>query len=479
MRSSFIFIIAILFTFFLSGSAVFAEINIELQVFEGPRVNGRLNSNFIGAKTQPPFSGNGKPETFDINKNMAVLADADYQIKLKGLRANTDFTITQERIWPAPQTFPATTLRKPDDDPKWDGTFNSVKIPESYELWKITVAQGGENGKLFFYLVKNDPTATSDPNKSPAKNPALDCRTDRSKCQYQIQISKNNISNPTIDDPTKPGNDALDLTVWWNKLYCPVPSSEFKGLKDWGQTDLDKISSYVLIKHLPSQSETEETQPWRTLQIRDWHEPGKNYKEQVGYEKFKPHIQFSPLEPLKTFLIKLVPNIKKGTYVAQILGSELSNQAEFSVGVSGVGNRPPVCNAGINDNPVVGNSHTHTGGPVSDPDNNNLICTWNLLSKPASSNASLSNENAPIPNCVTPPTTYAPDKDGTYVLQLTVDDQRGGQTKCSVAETTQSYQCYFGFCYSCPTGIKPPNSNCSIAPNQTSCGTSCKVKVRE
>jgi hypothetical protein len=83
------------------------------------------------------------------------------------------------------------------------------------------------------------------------------------------------------------------------------------------------------------------------------------------------------------------------------------------------GNQDPSASAGA-DQSVSKSAIVHLDGSgSSDPDGDSLTYTWSLLSKPCDSAASLSNTHAASP-------TFTADKEGTYRLQLLVDDGHGG-----------------------------------------------------
>jgi len=82
-------------------------------------------------------------------------------------------------------------------------------------------------------------------------------------------------------------------------------------------------------------------------------------------------------------------------------------------------NQPPVAKAGIDQTVHPGNLITLDGTASTDPDGNYpLSYTWQIISKPAGSTASLSN-----PDTVN--STFTPDFMGDYAIQLTVTDSLG------------------------------------------------------
>ena len=78
-------------------------------------------------------------------------------------------------------------------------------------------------------------------------------------------------------------------------------------------------------------------------------------------------------------------------------------------------NQPPVANAGGDQTVLVGATVNVNGNGSSDPDNNPLTYTWNLVTRPAGSTATLSN-----PNVVNP--SFVADVTGIYTVRLIVND---------------------------------------------------------
>lgn len=91
-----------------------------------------------------------------------------------------------------------------------------------------------------------------------------------------------------------------------------------------------------------------------------------------------------------------------------------------------VGNGPPVADAGPDQSVDAGDMVQLDGSGSFDPDGDPLTYTWSFLSKPCDSIAILPNPNSTNP-------TFLADKEGTYKLQLEVNDGRGG-TDTDVAE---------------------------------------------
>jgi hypothetical protein len=78
-------------------------------------------------------------------------------------------------------------------------------------------------------------------------------------------------------------------------------------------------------------------------------------------------------------------------------------------------NQSPVANAGTDQNVATTSVVTLDGSVSSDPDGDTLTYTWSLATKPADSNAQLSDSSVVSPMFVT-------DMNGSYVIELTVND---------------------------------------------------------
>ena len=78
-------------------------------------------------------------------------------------------------------------------------------------------------------------------------------------------------------------------------------------------------------------------------------------------------------------------------------------------------NSTPIANAGMDQSVLVGNSVALNGSGSSDPDGDNLVYSWVIISKPASSSTVLSNTSTITPN-------FTVDVSGGYTFGLTVSD---------------------------------------------------------
>nr|BAL58743.1 hypothetical protein HGMM_OP2C291 [Candidatus Acetothermum autotrophicum] len=83
-------------------------------------------------------------------------------------------------------------------------------------------------------------------------------------------------------------------------------------------------------------------------------------------------------------------------------------------------NRPPTADAGPDQTVVVGERVQLDGSRSRDPDGDTLSYSWRFLAKPSGSRAEFSNANSANP-------TFTPDLAGEYLIELTVDDGKGGQ----------------------------------------------------
>ncbi|MDA2919342.1 PKD domain-containing protein [Desulfobacterota bacterium AH_259_B03_O07] len=107
------------------------------------------------------------------------------------------------------------------------------------------------------------------------------------------------------------------------------------------------------------------------------------------------------------------------------INGDINNNCEFLQ----IENTPSVADAGPDQSVFVGDTVQLDGSSSSDVDGDPLIFLWNFQSKPAGSNATLSDPTAVQP-------TYDIDVFGTYILDLTVNDGIENSTPDSVTITT-------------------------------------------
>jgi len=120
-----------------------------------------------------------------------------------------------------------------------------------------------------------------------------------------------------------------------------------------------------------------------------------------------------------------------GTYVAQlVVNNGTLNSAPSTVTITTT-NTPPVANAGPNQNVQIGATVTLNGSGSSDADNDPLTYAWSFTSRPAGSNATLTNAN-------TVSSTFVADVAGTYVVQLIVNDGFTNSTPATVMVTASA-----------------------------------------
>lgn len=104
------------------------------------------------------------------------------------------------------------------------------------------------------------------------------------------------------------------------------------------------------------------------------------------------------------------------TYTTQVLG------------VVQAPNRNPEADAGVDQTVTVGTNVQLSGAGSKDPDNDPLTYVWQLVLKPASSTATLTNANTVSPS-------FTADVPGTYTVTLTVSDGKKGEDTDSVEIT--------------------------------------------
>lgn len=120
-----------------------------------------------------------------------------------------------------------------------------------------------------------------------------------------------------------------------------------------------------------------------------------------------------------------------GTYVAQLIVNDgLVDSIADTVTVS-TDNTAPVADAGPDDSAQVGDTVTLDGSASSDVDGDPLTFAWSIVSQPAGSTASLSDNSAVMPNFVL-------DVTGDFVFQLVVNDGIADSAPDSVTISTDN-----------------------------------------
>jgi len=119
-----------------------------------------------------------------------------------------------------------------------------------------------------------------------------------------------------------------------------------------------------------------------------------------------------------------------GEYVATLVVSDgKDNSVSASVTITAtVGNAAPVANAGPLQNAITGTHVTLNGSTSTDANGDPLTYVWTLISKPASSTATLSDVTSATP-------TFTADVTGEYIVSLVVNDGKGNSVSTSVTIT--------------------------------------------
>jgi len=100
-------------------------------------------------------------------------------------------------------------------------------------------------------------------------------------------------------------------------------------------------------------------------------------------------------------------------------------------GANNCANNPPTANAGPDQTVQTGDTVQLDGSGSSDPDSDPLSYSWSFVSKPAGSAAVFSD-----PTIINP--IFVADVAGDYILELTVDDGRGGSDTDQVTITAHA-----------------------------------------
>jgi len=120
-----------------------------------------------------------------------------------------------------------------------------------------------------------------------------------------------------------------------------------------------------------------------------------------------------------------------GNYVAQLVVNNGTLSSAPSTVTITTNNTAPVANAGANQNVQIGATVTVNGSGSSDADNDPLTYSWSFTSRPAGSNATLTNANSVSAN-------FVADVAGTYVVQLIVNDGFTNSTPATVTINASS-----------------------------------------
>jgi hypothetical protein len=115
-----------------------------------------------------------------------------------------------------------------------------------------------------------------------------------------------------------------------------------------------------------------------------------------------------------------------GTYIAELTVNDgtVDSAVDSVEIVSATANSAPTANAGIDQNVVISTLVTLDGSDSTDANGDPLTYLWSLTSAPAGNTAVLANETTEMPS-------FTPDVEGTYTVQLLVNDA----TVSSTADT--------------------------------------------
>ncbi|MBA3612813.1 MAG: hypothetical protein H0W49_07830 [Nitrospirales bacterium] len=114
-----------------------------------------------------------------------------------------------------------------------------------------------------------------------------------------------------------------------------------------------------------------------------------------------------------------------GLYVAQLIVNDgMENSDPITVTIT-TGNRPPVADAGQDQNVPVFSLVTLNGNASNDSDGDDLSFQWSLESRPQGSTATLLNPTFAQP-------TFIPDIPGTYVVRVVVSDEKASSSPDTV-----------------------------------------------
>lgn len=122
---------------------------------------------------------------------------------------------------------------------------------------------------------------------------------------------------------------------------------------------------------------------------------------------------------------------EQGTFVAQLIVNDGTADSEPELVVVSTDNAPPIADAGPDQSVPIGTSVVLDGGASSDPDNDPLTYAWSLTTVPPGSAATLSDPTAIVP-------TFSADLQGTYVVQLIVNDGTADSAPDTVVVVTSN-----------------------------------------
>lgn len=123
---------------------------------------------------------------------------------------------------------------------------------------------------------------------------------------------------------------------------------------------------------------------------------------------------------------------QEGSYVIELTVSDGAREASDSVEITAFEvNGLPSANAGANQTVGVGETVLLNGTGSTDPDGDALNYTWTMTSKPSGSLAQLSNPTSDRP-------TFTADQEGSYDIQLIVDDGVDSSNPDSVRVTAST-----------------------------------------
>ncbi len=140
---------------------------------------------------------------------------------------------------------------------------------------------------------------------------------------------------------------------------------------------------------------------------------------------------------------------RAGVYVIQLVVNDGKAPSVPDEMVITTLNSAPVADAGPGQFTQIGQTVQLDGSGSSDMDDDALTYAWTFISKPSGSTAALSN-----PSAVNP--TFPVDKEGTYVVQLVVNDGTENSAPDSVSISTENAP---------PTANAGPDQRASVATN--------------